>query len=58
MSKRNIILIVDDMEVNRIILHSIFEKEYTMLEAENGEQAMVLVNQYHDLPLSGFIEKK
>ena len=48
MSKRNIILIVDDMEVNRIILHSIFEKEYTMLEAENGEQAMVLVNQYHD----------
>lgn len=35
------------MEVNRAILQSIFEKEYNLLEAENGEQAMVLVEQYH-----------
>lgn len=44
---RDTILIVDDIEVNRIILQSIFEKDYNLLEAENGEQAMVLLKQYH-----------
>ena len=44
---RDTILIVDDIEVNRIILQSIFERDYNLLEAENGEQAMVLLKQYH-----------
>lgn len=44
---RDTILIVDDIEVNRIILQSIFEKDYNLLEAENGDQAMVLLKQYH-----------
>lgn len=44
---RDTILIVDDIEVNRIILQSIFEADYNLLEAENGEQAMVLLRQYH-----------
>ncbi|MDO4271045.1 MAG: diguanylate cyclase [Eubacteriales bacterium] len=45
--KRDTILIVDDMEVNRAILHALFEEEYNLLEAENGEQAVMLIKQYH-----------
>lgn len=45
---RNTILIVDDMEINRVILRSLFEQEYNLLEAENGEQALMLLEQYHD----------
>lgn len=48
MKKRDTILIVDDMEINRAILRGSFEKEYNLLEAENGEQALVLVGQYHE----------
>ena len=48
MSKRDTILIVDDIETNRAILHSMFEEKYRILEAENGEQAMLLVKQLHD----------
>ena len=45
--QRDTILIVDDMEVNRVILRGAFEKNYNLLEAENGEQAMLLIEQYH-----------
>jgi len=38
--KQNKILVVDDMEINRIILTEIFYKEYEILEAENGKQAL------------------
>lgn len=44
---RDTLLIVDDMEVNRAILRSLFENEYNLLEAENGEQAYVLIQQYN-----------
>lgn len=47
MNIRDTILIVDDMELNRAILRSVFEREYNLLEAENGEQAIVLLEQYH-----------
>lgn len=47
MKNRNTILIVDDMEVNRAILCTVFEDDYNILEAENGEQAMLLLEQYH-----------
>lgn len=40
MKKDDTILVVDDMEVNRAILCSIFENKYNVLEAENGRQAM------------------
>ena len=43
MMKRDTILIVDDMEVNRAILHGVFETQYNLLEAENGEQALLLL---------------
>ncbi len=42
----NTILIVDDAEVNRVILRGLFENEYNLLEAENGEQALMLLRQY------------
>ena len=45
---RDTILIVDDMEVNRAILHVLFEQEYNLLEAENGEQALMLIKQYRE----------
>lgn len=48
MTKRDTIIIVDDMEINRAILRGVFEREYNLLEAENGEQAMLLVDQFHD----------
>lgn len=48
MSKRNVILVVDDMEINRAILRGVLEDEYHILEAENGEQAMLLVEQYRE----------
>ena len=38
MRQRDTILIVDDMEINRVILDGLFQEEYHLLEAENGEQ--------------------
>lgn len=40
---RNTILIVDDMASSRALLRGIFEGEYDLLEAENGMQAMDLL---------------
>ena len=48
MGKRNILLLVDDMEINRIILREVFKKEYRILEAENGEQALMLAGNYRE----------
>ena len=48
MVKKDTILIVDDQELNRVILRNVFEEEYNLLEAENGEQALLLVAQYHE----------
>lgn len=45
--KRNTILIVDNIEANRVILRKLFEQEYNLLEAENGERAVILLNRYH-----------
>lgn len=47
-TKQETILIADDAEINRAILRNLFETEYNLLEAENGEQAMMLLRQYHD----------
>ena len=43
MAKLGKLLIVDDIEVNRAILQSLFEEEYDILEAENGLQAMEII---------------
>ena len=42
---RNKILIVDDVEINREILGSILENDYTILEAENGVRALEVVEE-------------
>lgn len=47
MHQRDTILIVDDQEINRAILSELFKDEYHLLEAENGEQALLLLKQYH-----------
>lgn len=43
---RNTILIVDDMEVNRIILREIFSDKYNILEAENGIEAIDMLKEH------------
>lgn len=45
MKKDDTILVVDDMEVNRAVLCSIFENKCNILEAENGRQAMEILEQ-------------
>lgn len=35
------------MEINRAILRNLFEDDYNVLEAENGDQAMMLVRECH-----------
>ena len=42
------ILIVDDLELNRAILCELFCKEYEVLEAENGQEAMEVLEAEHD----------
>ena len=38
-------LIVDDVEVNRAILNRIFEEQYEVVQAEDGEQAIECIDQ-------------
>lgn len=48
MKKRDTILVVDDVEMNRSILCALFEKNYNLLEAENGDQALQLLDKHAD----------
>jgi len=41
---RKTILIVDDIEINRVILAEIFKDEYTILEAGDGDEAISIIN--------------
>lgn len=43
-NKDKTLLIVDDIEINRIVLAEIFKDEYNIMEACNGVQAMDLIN--------------
>jgi len=45
MEKKPIMLIVDDVELNRAILSQFFQDTYRIIEAENGSEAMQLVKQ-------------
>ena len=47
-SKRTM-LIVDDEEVNRLLLGNIFNNDYIILEAEDGEQAWNILQEKKDL---------
>ncbi|WP_283124086.1 HD domain-containing phosphohydrolase [Angelakisella massiliensis] len=41
--EKNALLIVDDEELNRAILANIFQADYDILEAEDGQQALELI---------------
>lgn len=41
---KNSILIVDDQEINRVILAELFKDDYNVIQAENGEQALKIIN--------------
>lgn len=49
MQKDKTLLIVDDIEINRMILADAFRDTYHILEAEDGEQALELVNHRKDI---------
>ncbi len=40
------ILVVDDLELNRSILASMLEDEYSIIEADNGQEALNIISQY------------
>ena len=40
----NSILVVDDVEINRALLVELFKDEYNVIEAENGTQALEIIN--------------
>lgn len=45
--EKNALLIVDDMEINRDILKDIFEEQYVLYEAENGEEAIAQLEKHN-----------
>ena len=47
--KKNSILIADDAKINREMLKVIFEEQYQILEAEDGEQAIQILEEKHDI---------
>lgn len=48
MEKSDIVLIVDDNEINRALLDNIFSRDYQILEAENGKEAIEKLIRYKD----------
>lgn len=51
MTERQKILIVDDMEVNRGILENLFQDEYDIVQATNGNEAISQIEAYGDFAL-------
>ncbi len=49
MVKDKTILIVDDIEINRIILSEVFEDDYNIAEAGNGAEAIEIINSGLDI---------
>lgn len=43
MDDKPVMLIVDDVEINRVVLTQFFQEEYQILEAENGKEAMSII---------------
>ncbi len=43
------ILIVDDQEVNRVLLKELLRDDFDIIEAENGEQALKILNESTDI---------
>ena len=47
MEIRDTLLLVNDDAASRTALQTAFEKNYNLLEAENGEQALLLMEDNH-----------
>ena len=47
-TEKNTLLIVDDVDINRDILGDIFEEQYVIMEAENGEEAITKLKDYQE----------
>jgi len=45
-SEKRKLLVVDDVQLNRLILRELFEAEFEVLEAENGAVAVELINEH------------
>ena len=43
MEPRDTLLLVDDQQADRAVLRELFQEEYNLLEAENGDQALLLL---------------
>lgn len=48
MTLRNTLLLADDMSSNRDFLHSLFEEDFQILEAENGEDTLKMIQDHRD----------
>ncbi len=46
--EKNTILIADDAEINREMIKFIFDEQYHIIEAEDGEQAINIITEYSD----------
>lgn len=46
---KNSILIVDDQEINRALLAEIFKDDFNIIEAENGQQALELIDEGNNI---------
>lgn len=53
---KNIILIVDDIEINRDILRMAFAEKYVIMEAADGVQALQLITQYKNQLLAVLLD--
>ena len=43
LKRRDTILVVDDVEMNRVLLNEVFRREFEIIEAEGGIQAKELI---------------
>lgn len=46
MHNKNIMLIVDDLDINRDVLKEMFKEDFYILEAENGRECLEMVQEY------------
>jgi len=46
--EKDIILIVDDIEMNRVILNELFKEDYIIYEASDGEEALDIICKLKD----------
>lgn len=53
---RNTILIVDDVDVNRSLLQAMFESQYEIIEAEDGDQAIAALDAHSDEIILMFLD--